>query len=261
MLNKIKPVAVALVTILAITLAYTSCKKSENTSSNNTVDQKDLSLKLAKNFNDSFTANLSSGQKSSGLTKQHVNTNNDCGVSHTYQVNDSLVVQAAETSYKAKGYITLTTLCTTDQWTAWGYRLVDSISSVGSTIASETIATVKENYTATTTTTGVYGTVECNGIQQSHIVVKNKAANPVQTIEQTNNFILQHLVVVANDGNGTPRIQSGAALFVINGNVDNPTYNYNYAGTMTFKGNGIVNVDFGSIAFVVDLNTGKVTQQ
>jgi hypothetical protein len=258
--NKIRPITLALISALAITLAYTSCKKSE-TAESKSIDKKDLSLKLVKNFYNSFTANLSGGQKSSSLSKLRVNSPNNCDIPYTKQVNDSIIVTADETSYTAKGFITTTTLCDNNQWTALGYKLVDSISSVGLTITSETRMIVKENYTALTPTVGVYGTVKCNGTQWSHIVNTAKYANPVQIVDQTNNFTLKDVVVTANDGNGAARIQSGSALFAISGTVNAPSSTYSYTGTITFVGNNLVNVNFGAEVYVVNLNTGSVTQQ
>lgn len=248
MLNKIKPVTLTLAVAFAITSVYTSCKKSVTNPSKKGVDKKDLSLQLVKNFNSSFTTNLTtSNKKSNAFSKQRVADTNACPVSFNMPVIDFYNDQATGIAYNASGTMSVIFFCSNNQF---GYTLVDSVYSTYTTPTYESKMTVKENYTAVAPYAGA---ATVNGIQWSHVISTTKDQTP-HTLDQINNFVLQNISVLVQ--NNSSVIQGGATSFNITGTYDGESYTY--TGTITFLGDNKARVSFSDTTYLVDLNAGTV---
>jgi hypothetical protein len=240
---------------LMVVLFYASCRKNEAKESTNTINKKDISIKMAKGLYESFTG-ASSSIKKTAASKEGVKAVNttQCGLSVDSVVNTTFNVAADATKYTVTGRINIKYICDQSNWNTIGYTLTDSLHTVRSTPVYNEDATVLDKYDAVTKNYN-YGVVTVNGGQKSHIIFTSKYPSPVTT-DQNNNFTLQNMVVEAFAPKGAD-ITSGNALFVVQGNIDGTAYSF--SGNIKFLGNYKVLITFLDEAYNVNMMSGEVT--
>jgi len=254
MYHKAKSAALLSLSLIVV-LFYASCRKNEAKESANTINKKDISIKMAKGLYESFTGSSSSIKKTAA-TKEGVKAANttQCGLSVDSVVNTTINVAADATKYNVTGRINIKYICDQNKWNTIGYTLTDSLHTVRSTPVYSEDATVVDKYDAVTKNYN-YGVVTVNGVQKSHIIFTSNYPSPVTT-DQNNNFTLQNMVVEAFASKSAD-ITSGNALFVVQGKMEGTAYNF--SGNIKFLGNRKVLVTFLDEAYNVDMISGEVT--
>jgi|GEM_PF-3859657 len=240
---------------LMVVLFYTSCRKNEAKESANTINKKDISIKMAKGLYESLTGTNASIKKTAASKNntKAVNTT-QCGLSVDSVVNTAYNVPTDPAHYTITGRVNIKYICDQYSWNTIGYTLTDSLHTVRGTPVYAEDATVMNKYDAVTKNYN-YGVVTVNGVQKSHILLTTYYPIPVTT-DQNNNFTLQNMVVEAFAPKGAD-ITSGDALFVVQGKIDGTAYNF--SGNITFLGNHKVLVTFLDEAYNVDMLSGEVT--
>lgn len=256
---------IALVALACVALSYTSCKKS---SPSNTVDSKTVSSQIALNLAQTLYSgfggfNISSGLSAPGtfgvdrnkirlnLTKGSRLGINDlggditCGMHVDTTFSSSIDMDGG--SATVAGSIGFTFNCTNGVFS--GFNVTDNLKVTAATAQLTGTFNVAENLTLAQVNPGVdTSNISLNGTASFSENAKVSGKSTTASFNYTfHNIIIDQLGTIAG----------GSADFATQATGASGTWNY--SGTATFLGNGLVKIVINGASYTVNLQTGAVS--